>query len=161
MEKSNKNLNKDLLSNGFDKVISKLLTGYEIPEQFPFKQTKSIRFYPSIYVSPKFIVIWELGELNIVYDAYRYSGEEFQNSYNEQKIEEAKSLEKLSDIGKSLSELVRLKILSLISNNSKIKSQEIANELNIATATVSRHLSLLKQNNLVLEKRKMDLIFIL
>lgn len=153
-EQSNKFLNVDLLSNGFDKIISKLLTGYEIPEQFPTKETKLIRFYPSLYVSPKFIVIWGFGELNIVYDATVYLSEEINNELIKQKIEEEKSLESLSEIGKSLSELGRLKILSLLSNNPKIKSQEIANELNITTATVSRHLSLLKQNHLIIERKE-------
>ncbi|MBG9541659.1 ArsR/SmtB family transcription factor [Cytobacillus firmus] len=153
-EQSNNSLDVDLLSNGFDKVVSKLLTGYEIPEQFPTRETKLIRFYPSLYVSPKFIVIWGLGELNIVYDASIYLSKEINNELIKQKLEEEKSLESLSEIGKSLSELGRLKILSLISSNSKIKSQEIANELNITTATVSRHLSLLKQNNLVIERKE-------
>lgn len=153
-EQSNTSLNEDLLSNGFDKIISKLLTGYEIPEQFPNKETKLIRFYPSLYVAPKFIVIWGLGELNIVYNASIYLSEDINNESIKQKLKEEKSLESLSEIGKSLSELGRLKILSLITNNSKIKSQEIANELDITTATVSRHLSLLKQNNLVIERKE-------
>lgn len=151
---SSKLLEEDLQSNGFNKVVSKLLVGYEIPEQFPTKETKIIRFYPSLYVSPKFIVIWGLGELNIVYDASIYSKENINHELMTQKLEEEKSLKNLSEIGKALSEIVRLKILRLIADNSKIKSQEIAHELNITTATVSRHLGLLKQNNLVIERKE-------
>lgn len=156
-DSSNKSLDYDLFSNGFDKVVAKLLTGYEIPEQFPGKETKLIHFYPSLFVSPKFIVIWGLGELNIVYDASIYLNDEINNVaslVDNKQIEKAEPLESLSEIGKSLSELGRIKILSLISNNPEIKSQEIAKDLNISTATVSRHLSLLKKNKLILERKE-------
>lgn len=154
-KKTNRLLDSDFSSNDFNKVISKLLTGYNVPEQFPTKETRLIRFYPSKYVSPKFIVIWGLGELNIVYDMSLYLNKEYiLHKKIENKLEEEKSLKELSETAKSLSELGRLKILSLIANSPNIKAQEIAKQLNITTATVSRHINMLKQNNVISERKE-------
>lgn len=149
---SNNLLMKDLLESDLNQLISKLLYGNQMPKQFPDSDIKLIRFIPSFFVTPRFITIWGFGELNIVYDMSLYLNKK-NITYNQKKDEE-KSLKQMSEIGKSLSELGRLKILSLISSKPKIKSQEIAQRMGITTATVSRHLSILKNNNLIIERKE-------
>jgi len=154
---ANKRLAKDLKHLGIEKVVRKLLYDYKVPEQFPNKETKLIKFYPSYFVSPKFILIWAFGELHIIYDLKHYINEN-DIYFEENKVNilnyDQNKINHVSDIAKSLSEVVRIKILLFIANEEKIKSQEIANKLNITPATVSRHLSLLKQSNLIFEHKE-------
>ncbi|WP_445612875.1 ArsR/SmtB family transcription factor [Geobacillus sp. YF-1] len=155
-DQANERLRAELRQSGIDKIVRKLLYDYPIPEQFPTKETKLIKLYPSYFVSPKFIIVWGLGELHIVYDIKHYlDGKEI--SFNEQRLEiryDERQLQYVADIAKSLSEIVRVKILSLIANEEKIRSQEMANQLNITVPTVSRHLNILKQSNLIIERKE-------
>ncbi len=153
--KVNKQLELDLKTNSLDDVISKLLVGYDLPKQFPSKETEDIYLYPSFSVSPKFMIIWGLGQLHIVYNAFLYANNLDQNHQLIEKIHDETMLEDISDFSKSLSEIIRLQILLLIAKTSKIKAQLIAQELDISTATVSRHLSTLKQNKIILEQKEM------
>ncbi|AST06914.1 transcriptional regulator [Anoxybacillus flavithermus] len=153
---ANERLSAELDELGIEKIVRKLLYDYPIPEQFPTKETKLIKLYPSYFVSPKFILVWGLGELHIIYDMRHCMNEKKLSLSGDQmgmKYDEGQ-LQYIADISKSLSEIVRMKMLSLIANKEKMKSQEMANQLNITTATVSRHLNLLKQANLITEQKE-------
>lgn len=155
-EQASERLRAELKTSSIEKVVRKLLYDYPIPEQFPTKETKLIKLYPSYFVSPKFILIWGLGELHIVYDIKHYMNEKelsFSGYPMNMKCDEGQ-IQYISDISKSLSEIVRMKLLSFIANEEKIKLQDMANNLNITVATVSRHLNLLKQSNLIKEQKE-------
>ncbi|ASS98561.1 transcriptional regulator [Geobacillus thermocatenulatus] len=153
---ANERLRAELNQSGIEKIVRKLLYDYPIPEQFPTKETKLIKLYPSYFVSPKFILIWGLGELHIVYDIRHYiKDDELSWNGNGMKLRyDEGQLQYVADIAKSLSEIVRVKILSFIANEENIKLQEMADQLNITVATVSRHLNLLKQSNLIKERKE-------
>ncbi|MCG5026897.1 metalloregulator ArsR/SmtB family transcription factor [Anoxybacillus flavithermus] len=155
-DQANDRLREELHQSGIEKVVRKLLYDYPTPEQFPTKETKLIKLYPSYFVSPKFILVWGLGELHIVYDIKHYiDGKEVFSSGHRMDIQyDEGQLQYVADIAKSLSEIVRMKILAFIANEEKMKSQEMANQLNITVATVSRHLNLLKQSNLITERKE-------
>ncbi|ADU95173.1 hypothetical protein GK2760 [Geobacillus kaustophilus HTA426] len=155
-DQANERLRAELNQSGIEKMVRKLLYDYPIPEQFPTKETKLIKLYPSYFVSPKFILVWGLGELHIIYDIRHYiNGKELSLSGNRMEIRyDEEQLQYVADIAKSLSEIVRMKILSFIANEENMKSQEMADQLNITVATVSRHLNLLKQSNLIMERKE-------
>ncbi|MBB6175472.1 DNA-binding transcriptional ArsR family regulator [Anoxybacillus tengchongensis] len=153
---ANERLRVELNESGIEKMVRKLLYDYPIPEQFPTKETKLIKLYPSYFVSPKFILVWGLGELHIIYDMRHCINEKKLSLIGypmEMKYDESQ-LQYVVDISKALSEIVRMKMLSFIANKEKMKSQEMANQLNITAATVSRHLNLLKQANLITEQKE-------
>lgn len=156
-DEANFHLKRELKQKEPEVLIRSLLKGYDIPEQFPGKDTRVIRFYPSYFVSPRFIMIWGWGELHIVYDALLYgkSGmvQEVGIRYDDTDQLKEHLADDLATVSKALSEPVRLKIMMLVAQRENIKAQEMAQILNITPATVSRHLAQLKQNGLIVEHR--------
>lgn len=154
-EQANDKLARDLNAKGLNEVLGRLLKGKTIPEQFPEnKQTEVVRFFPSYFVSPKFILIWGWGELNLVYDLTAYLGRPLPAPSTSENNDTPATLDEISFFGKALSEPMRIRILSLIARKEGIKAQEMAEKLDLNPATISRHLNILKNCKLITETKQ-------
>lgn len=74
-------------------------------------------------------------------------------------IKQSEQINSISDLFSILSHPVRIKILWLLKNKQNLNVHELQKELKISQSSTSQHLSLLKTNKLVIEKRKGKEVF--
>lgn len=142
-DESNIRLKEDLDINGFDYIYNKIVPSMDLPKQFPNSNTERVIFIPSKYIAPKFMIFWGYGDIIILYNALIYSD----ISAN------VASLAETANFNKIFSEEIRLKILLIIKNNQNISAQDLSRILKLSPSTVSRHLSLLKKNDCIIETK--------
>lgn len=64
-----------------------------------------------------------------------------------------------SDTFKALSDPVRIEILNLLRKKGRMNAGEIADNFNLSKATISHHLKLLKNEDLIYETKKKNFIY--
>ena len=65
----------------------------------------------------------------------------------------------LSDTFKALSDPVRLEILNMLKKNGRMNAGEIADNFDLSKATISHHLKILKEQDLIYEEKEKNFIY--
>ena len=64
-----------------------------------------------------------------------------------------------SDTFKALSDPVRLEILNMLKKNGRMNAGEIADNFDLSKATISHHLKILKEQDLIYEEKEKNFIY--
>lgn len=64
-----------------------------------------------------------------------------------------------SDTFKALSDPVRLEILNMLKKNGRMNAGEIADNFDLSKATISHHLKILKDQDLIYEEKEKNFIY--
>ena len=64
-----------------------------------------------------------------------------------------------SDTFKALSDSVRLEILNMLKKNGRMNAGEIADNFDLSKATISHHLKILKDQDLIYEEKEKNFIY--
>ena len=64
-----------------------------------------------------------------------------------------------SDTFKGLSDPVRLEILNMLKKNGRMNAGEIADNFDLSKATISHHLKILKEQDLIYEEKEKNFIY--
>lgn len=64
-----------------------------------------------------------------------------------------------SDTFKALSDPVRLEILNMLKRNGRMNAGEIADNFDLSKATISHHLKILKEQDLIYEEKEKNFIY--
>lgn len=64
-----------------------------------------------------------------------------------------------SDTFKALSDPVRLEILNMLKKNGRMNAGEIADNFNLSKATISHHLKILREQDLIYEEKEKNFIY--
>ena len=64
-----------------------------------------------------------------------------------------------SDTFKALSDPVRLEILNMLKKNGSMNAGEIADNFDLSKATISHHLKILKEQDLIYEEKEKNFIY--
>ena len=64
-----------------------------------------------------------------------------------------------SDTFKALSDPVRLEILNLLKKNGRMNAGEIADNFDLSKATISHHLKILREQDLIYETKEKNFIY--
>ncbi|MEF3317557.1 autorepressor SdpR family transcription factor [Peptoniphilus grossensis] len=64
-----------------------------------------------------------------------------------------------SDTFKALSDPVRLEILNMLKKNGRMNAGEIADNFDLSKATISHHLKILKEQDLIYETKEKNFIY--
>lgn len=64
-----------------------------------------------------------------------------------------------SDTFKALSDPVRLEILNMLKKNGRMNAGEIAENFDLSKATISHHLKILKEQDLIYEEKEKNFIY--
>lgn len=64
-----------------------------------------------------------------------------------------------SDTFKALSDPVRLEILNMLKKNGRMKAGEISDKFDLSKATISHHLKILREQDLIYEEKEKNFIY--
>lgn len=64
-----------------------------------------------------------------------------------------------SDTFKALSDPVRLEILNMLKKNGRMNAGEIADNFDLSKATISHHLKILREQDLIYEEKEKNFIY--
>ena len=64
-----------------------------------------------------------------------------------------------SDTFKALSDPVRLEILNMLKKNGRMNAGEISDNFDLSKATISHHLKILREQDLIYEKKEKNFIY--
>ena len=65
----------------------------------------------------------------------------------------------VSDTFKALSDPVRLEILNMLKKNGRMNAGEIADNFDLSKATISHHLKILREQDLIYEEKEKNFIY--
>lgn len=135
-------------------VVNHLLRGKELPQQFPpGTRLRELTLIPSVCISPSYFIIWGHGRTTVVFDAALAVSDQPRET-TVSGTSGAPDIEELVTEARALSEPSRLRILAAVRARSPRRAVELAGELGLSTATISRHVAVLRKAGFIEEEKR-------
>jgi DNA-binding transcriptional ArsR family regulator len=138
----------------WESVVWRLLKGKELPPQFPpGTELRDLLLVPSVCISPSYFIIWGHGSATVVFDASPTIERQGDGDARQAETNGAQGVEQIVAEARALGERNRLRILAAIHAHGRRRAVDLAEELGLSTATISRHMAVLREAGFVDEER--------